>query len=86
MRSNILTHGRNITYYFDTFALLGCYAALVVTEVSERPIYPMFKGQPIQEDCFFDCLALEDGTASPSRNGADNPFRNVGNQLPTKAT
>ena len=29
------------------FALLGCYAALIVTDVSGQPVGPIFKGQAV---------------------------------------
>jgi hypothetical protein len=43
----------------EIFALLGCYAAYLVTDVSGQPTGPII---------FLDCLTLEDEIDTSSRN------------------
>ena len=52
--------GNFVIYIKQVFALLGCYAALIVTDVSGHPMGPIFKGE--------DSLTLEDGTDRLSLN------------------
>jgi hypothetical protein len=53
----------------------GSRGRLMVTDVSGQRIGPIFKNQAVQEE--LDCLTLEDGT--------DTWSRNVGKQTPTYA-
>lgn len=44
-----------------------------LTDLSEQPVFPFFKGQALQGESFFlDCLTLEGGTDRLSRNLCTN--------------
>jgi hypothetical protein len=79
--------------YCEMLALLGCYAAYVVTDASGQPISTIFEGEA---SFFLDCFVNGDGTDRFSRNvgndqaiqeewcltqehGTNRLFRNVSN-------